>query len=148
MITVPSQPRSRPALRRGPAGYMLLELILSLIIFSIAVMGLARSLQQAIQVSSILNRENDIRRGLRSFLEEVRRKPLAELTQSYTDERLGVTYQSTAEPLTLKDRNGTVLSDLYTLRVAVTYEAGAEQREEALDIYVYKTQTQQGTSDR
>lgn len=133
---------TRTGLRRGRGGYVLLELILSLIIFSIAVMSLARTLQMAIQTSSVLNRENDIRMGLRSFLEEVRRKPLAELAQTYTDPRLGVTYNSTAEPLTLKDRNGTVLSDLYTLRVAVTYDAGAEQREEALDIYVYKKQTQ------
>lgn len=128
--------------RRRSGGYVLLELILSLIIFSIAVMSLARTLQMAIQTSSVLNRENDIRMGLRSFLEEVRRKPLSELTQTYTDQRLGVTYNSAAEPITLKDRNGTVLSDLYTLRVAVTYDVGAEQREEALDIYVYKKQTQ------
>lgn len=133
---------SRPGCRRRRGGYVLLELILSLIIFSIAVMSLARTLQMAIQTSSVLNRENDIRMGLRSFLEEVRRKPLAELAQTYTDPRLGVTYNSTAEPLTLKDRNGTVLSDLYTLRVAVTFDVGAEQREEALDIYVYKKQTQ------
>ena len=126
--------------RRG--GYVLLELILSLIIFSIAVMSLARTLNMAIQTGAIINRENDIRMGLRSFLEEVRRKPLAELTQTYTDERLGVTFNSAAEPLTLKDRNGTVLSDLYKLHVACTFEVGAEQREEALDIYVYKTQTQ------
>lgn len=133
---------SPPGFRRRRGGYVLLELILSLIIFSIAVMSLARTLQMAIQTSSVLNRENDIRMGLRSFLEEVRRKPLAELAQTYTDQRLGVTYNSTAEPLTLKDRNGTVLSDLYTLRVAVTFDVGAEQREEALDIYVYKKQTQ------
>lgn len=135
-------PSSIVGSRRRSGGYVLLELILSLIIFSIAVMSLARTLQMAIQTSSVLNRENDIRMGLRSFLEEVRRKPLSELTQTYTDQRLGVTYNSAAEPLTLKDRNGTVLSDLYTLRVAVTYDVGAEQREEALDIYVYKKQTQ------
>lgn len=138
-------PPSSAGSRRRSRGYVLLELILSLIIFSIAVMALARTLQMAIQTASVLNRENDIRMGLRSFMEEVRRKPLAELTQSYTDERLGVTYNSTAEPLTLKDRNGAVLSDLYTLRVAVTYDIGAEPREEAVDIYVYKTQTQSGT---
>lgn len=141
MTPCPTHPE-QAGLRRRRGGYVLLELILSLIIFSIAVMSLARTLQMAIQTSSTLNRENDIRMGLRSFLEEVRRKPLAELAQTYADERLGVTYNSTAEPLTLKDRNGTVLSDLYTLRVAVTYDVGAEQREEALDIYVYKTQTQ------
>ncbi|MEZ0389824.1 MAG: hypothetical protein ACAI34_22280 [Verrucomicrobium sp.] len=137
----PSNPGSPFRFRTRRGGYVLLELILSLIIFSIAVMSLARTLNMAIQTGAIINRENDIRMGLRSFLEEVRRKPLAELTQTYTDERLGVTFNSAAEPLTLKDRNGTVLSDLYKLHVACTFEVGAEQREEALDIYVYKTQT-------
>src|SRR3954447_23229107 len=74
---------------RSRGGYLLLELILALTIFSLAIMGLVRSLQVGIQTAAILNRENDIRLGLRSFLEEVRRKPVAEMAQTVADERLG-----------------------------------------------------------
>src|SRR6476660_4547236 len=94
-------------------GYLLLELILALTIFSLAIMGLARSLQVGIQTAAILNRENDIRLGLRSFLEEVRRKPVSEMAQTIADERLGVTFVSEVDELTVKDRNGNILKDLY-----------------------------------
>lgn len=128
--------------RRRRSGYLLLELILALTIFSLAVVGLARSLNLAIQTSAILNRENDIRLGLRSFLEEVRRKPVGDMATSYTDERLGITFQSEVDELTLKDRNGTVLKDLYKLRAFATYEVGAEQREESVEMWIYKTQSE------
>ncbi len=130
-----------PAIQRN-GGYMLLELILALTIFMLAVMGLARSLNMAIQTSAILNRENDIRMGMRSFLEEMRRKPVSDMAQSFEDERLGVTFNSKLDELTLKDRNGTVLKDLYTLRVSATYDVGPEQREESVEMWIYKTQTE------
>jgi Tfp pilus assembly protein PilV len=119
-------------------GYLLLEVILALTIFSIAVMGLMQSLNVAISSSSSLNRENDIRVGVRSFLEEIRRKPLADMATTYEDPRLGVTYTSTVEELELRDRNGTRLRNLYTLHVAVTYGEGNDKREETADVYVYK----------
>lgn len=129
--------------RRGGAGYLLVELVLALTIFSLSVLGIAQTLHMAIQTAGMLNRESEIRIGLRSFLEEVRRKPLAELTQTYVDQRLGVTFNSTAEELELKDRNGSLLRDLYKLRVAVTFDAEGEPREEAIEVYVYKTKTEE-----
>jgi len=134
--------RSSFAFRRQ-GGYLLLELILALTLFSVAVVGLARSLQMSLQTASIINREHDVRLALRCFLEEIRRKPLNEMTQSYYDERLGLTYQSSIEPLELRDKNGAVLNNLYQLRVSTSFEAGAEAREESLEVYVYKTQTEE-----
>jgi hypothetical protein len=126
----------------GRRGYLLLELLLAMTIFSLTVVSFAQSLHMALQTSGILSRENDIRIAMRSFLEEVRRKPLNELTQSYTDPRLGVTFNSVPEELTLKDRNGTVLRDLHKLRVTAIYEASGENREEVLEVWVYKTATE------
>ncbi|HSI63284.1 MAG TPA: hypothetical protein VLE43_09190 [Candidatus Saccharimonadia bacterium] len=134
--------RARRRSARWQGGYLLLELLLAMTIFSLTVVSLAQSLHMALQTSGILNRENDIRIAMRSFLEEVRRKPLAELTQSYTDPRLGVTFNSVPEELTLKDRNGTVLRDMYKLKVTGSYEASGETREEVLEVWVYKTKTE------
>jgi len=119
-------------------GYVLFEAILALAVFALAVMGLARALTTAIETSGILSKENEIRTGLRSFVEEIRRKPIAEMAASVPDERLGVTFNSTIDPLSLKDRNGTVLNDLYTLHASASYEVGSETREESVDVYVYK----------
>ena len=130
-----------PCRHRRSHGYILLELLLALIIFMIAVAGMAGSLRMAMQTANILSRENDVRIGMRSFLEEVRRKPLTEMNQSFTDPRLGITFTSqTEETRDIKDRNGTILRNLYKLRVATTYEAGGEMREEAVEAFVYKTQ--------
>jgi hypothetical protein len=129
-------------IRRLRHGYLLLELILALTVFSLSIMGLMKSLQFGIQTGAILSRENDVRLGLRSFLEEVRRKPLREMSQSVADERLGVTFTSEVDELTIKDRNGTVLRDLYKLTAQATYTIGAEERQELVEVWVYKTQTE------
>jgi hypothetical protein len=129
-----------PRLRRG--GYLLLELILALTLFSLAVTGLARSLQVGIHTASILSRENDVRIGLRSFLEEVRRKPLNEMAQTLADERLGVTFQSEVEELSIQGRNGNVLRDLHKINAFAVYTVGAEERRESVEMWVYKSRSE------
>ncbi len=97
-------------------GYILLELVIALTIFAIAVLGLARSLNTALEVANALNRENAIRIGLRSFLEEARRKQTtAEMAMTATDERLGCTYTSTIDEAGLQNSEGKNLADLYKL---------------------------------
>jgi hypothetical protein len=57
---------------------------------------------------------------------------------SITDAASGVTYSSTAEPVSLTMTNGNTMRDLYNLKIVATYSAGNEQREESVDVYVYK----------
>jgi Tfp pilus assembly protein PilV len=121
-------------------GYVLFEVILALTVFSLAVLGMAKALGVAIESVGSLNRENDIRVGLRSFVEEIRRKETSEMVVSNKDDHLDATFSSTLEPLDLRDRNGSVLNDLYTLHAVATYSVGSEQREETVDVYVYKPQ--------
>ena len=126
------------SLRPTQHGYILLELIIALSIFSIGVLGLARTLNSSMEVANILNKDQRVRIGMRSFLEEVRRKPLNEMRVSITDAASGVTYSSTAEPVSLTMTNGNTMRDLYNLKIVATYSAGNEQREESVDVYVYK----------
>lgn len=128
--------RSAAARRRG--GYILLELIIALGMFAIGVLGLARALNTSVEVANILNRDQRVRIGLRSFLEEVRRKPLAEMTVSVADAVTGVTYTSSAEPVVLTTTRGGQLSDLYNLTVTASYAVGGEAREESVSLYVHK----------
>ena len=132
--------RSRQlALRRG---YILLELVIALTIFAIAVLGLARSLSSALEVANSLNRENSIRIGLRSFLEEARRKPTTgEMAMSAVDERLGCSYASIIDPAGLQNRDGKNLNDLYKLTATATFSIGAEQQTESVTVFVYKPAT-------
>jgi len=122
-------------LRRG---YILLELVIALTIFAIAVLGLARSLNTSMEVANILTMDQRVRIGMRSFLEEVRRKPLNEMSTTMTDAATGVTYTSSAERVALTTTQGSTLEDLYNLKVTASYLVGTEQREESVDVYVYK----------
>jgi type II secretory pathway pseudopilin PulG len=119
-------------------GYILFELIIALSIFSIGVLGLARTLNASMEVANILNKEQRLRIGLRSFVEEIRRKPMAEMATTVTDPVLEVTYTSTLEPVNLIMTRGGTLSDMYNLKVIASYTVGAEVREETVDVYVYK----------
>ena len=119
-------------------GYILLELIIALAIFAIGVLGLARSLNASMEVANILNKDQRVRIGMRSFLEEIRRKPLNEMSVSTTDALLGVTYTSSAEPVALTMTRGNTMQDMYNLKIIASYAVGSEQREESVDVYVYK----------
>ena len=128
---------NRPPKRGAPA-YILLELVIALSIFSIAVLGLANSLSTSVEVSNILNRENAVQIGMRSFIEELRKKPLADMSTSYTDPNLGVTYTSKMEPLGIKTGRGETLTDLYDLQVTALYTFGMEEKTDTVSVYVYK----------
>lgn len=128
-------------MRTGRSGYILLELVIALSMFAIGVLGLAGALNTSMEVANILNKDQRVRIGMRSFLEEVRRKPLSEMSTTYTDVATAVTYTSSIERLALTTTRGEVLQDLYNLKIVASYAAGNEQREESVDVYVYKTAT-------
>lgn len=135
----PVIPRSSGS--RNPGGYILLELVIALSMFAVGVLGLAQTLNTSMEVANILNKDQRVRIGLRSFLEEVRRKPLNEMSANYVDVATGVTYTSSIEPVALTTTRGEVLSDLYNLKIVATFVAGSEQQEESVNVYVYKTAT-------
>ena len=120
------------------SAYVLFEVILALTIFAVAVVGLASALNTIIESSTTMNMDNSVRIGLRSFIEEVRRKPVADMNTTTADQQLGATYSSTVETLNLKNGDGVALSDLYTLHAKAAYGQGNNSREESVDLYVYK----------
>lgn len=122
----------------GRKGYILFELVLALGIFAIAVLGLAKSLNQALETANLLKRDQIIRIGMRNFLEEIRRKPLSEMSTSTMDTTYGVTYTSTTEAVALRTTNGGTLSDIYNLTIKATSSFNDAPQEDTLTVYVYK----------
>jgi len=120
------------------SGYILFELILALTIFSISVLGLAQALNQALETANLLRRDQIIRIGMRNFLEEVRRKPLTEMSMSSMDPTYGITFTSSTEPVSLKTTNGSILSDIYNLTIKATSSFNDVPQEDTLSVYVYK----------
>lgn len=124
--------------RNGGGGYILFELVLALTIFAIAVLGLAKSLNQALETANLLRRDQIIRIGMRSMLEEIRNKPIAQMSTSKMDTTYGITYTSTSETVSLKTTSGSVLSDMYNLTIRATSSFDGVPQEDTLSVYVYK----------
>lgn len=125
-------------------GYILLELIIALSIFAIAVVGLAKALNTTLEVGNIMNRDYAVRVGLQSFVEEVKRKSVTDMVTTTADERLGVTYTSTVEPLNITvPRSGAQLSDCFRLTATAAYTVGSELRDETIELWFYQTQAEQ-----
>jgi len=120
------------------SGYILFELVLALGIFAIAVLGLAKSLNQALETANLLKRDQIIRIGMRNFLEEIRRKPLADMSTTSMDTTYGVTYNSSTEPVTLRTTSGSNLTDIYNLTIKATSSFNDVPEEATLNVYVYK----------
>lgn len=127
-----------PLLGRRRRGYILFELVLALGIFAIAVLGLAKTLNQALETANLLKRDQIIRIGMRNFLEEIRRKPLTEMSTSTMDTTYGVTYTSTTEPVSLRTTRGDTLTDIYNLTIKATSSFNDVPQEDTLSVYVYK----------
>lgn len=124
--------------------YILLELVIALSIFAIAVVGLAKSLNTTLEVGNIMNKDNAVRLGLRSFIEETKRKAAPDMALSITDDKLGVTYTSTVEPLSVvTPRNGQAVQDCFRVTFTASYQAGAEVREESVELWFYQNQAEQ-----
>lgn len=124
--------------RQAPHAYILFELVLALTIFSIAVLGLAKSLNQAMETANLLRKDQIVRIGMRNFFEEIRNKPLAKMTTTKTDTTYGITFSSTTEALSLKTTSGSVLSDMYKLTIHATSSFDGVPQEDTLTVYVYK----------
>ena len=125
-------------------GYILLELIIALSIFAIAVLGLTKSLNTSLEVANIVNHDYAVRLGLRSFLEEVKRKSVANMAMSVSDPKLDVTYTSEVAPedITIKT-TGELLTDIYKLTAKATYNVGGKAREETVVLFLYQPQAEQ-----
>jgi len=128
----------RPLHRPVARGYLLFELVLALTIFAIAVLGLAKALNQALETANLLKRDQIIRIGMRNVFEELRNKPLAKMSTTITDTTYGITYTSTTEALSLKTTSGGILSDMYNLTIHATSSFDGVPQEDTLNVYVYK----------
>ncbi|MDB6005516.1 MAG: hypothetical protein JWR15_2503 [Prosthecobacter sp.] len=125
-------------LQRRTRGYILFELVLALTIFAIAVLGLAKALNQALETANLLKRDQIIRIGMRNFFEEIRNKPLAQMSTTQMDTTYGITFTSSTEALSLKTTNGNILSDMYNLTIHATSSFDGVPQEDTLNVYVYK----------
>lgn len=120
-------------------GFTLLEVMLAVMIFAIAVLGLLTALQSSVDAANSFNREAAVTVALQSRLVEIEQGefPGPGVEREGPDE-MGVVYTRSIEPLTLHNRHGRTLPRLY--RVQITAAWGSEEDEDNLtaEVYVYR----------
>jgi len=113
-------------------GYALLDVVLAVALFSIAVTGLVGVLQRIGDTSSRYARDRLIQQRLDALLSETRRRPLAAMTSETRDPLLDITFRTHAESWEVDNGEGEELTDLYRLTAEATFfDDGGEQVEKA-----------------
>jgi type II secretory pathway pseudopilin PulG len=113
-------------------GFTLIEVLVALGMFVLAVGGLALALDRAFAASNLLRQEDEIRQQMASLIDESMILPIDVLTQGRETgpDALGVKYSVSAEPLEdLRNKNDEVLGGLWTVTVRAEWEQNGEAAE-------------------
>lgn len=130
----PTSPRDQQT-----RGYVLLEIIIALTVFSISIAGLANSLHASIDSASTLKRQAAIRRGLEAILAEANARPKREdMILTYRDESLGIDYRTEVTDLRWTNRDGQPVNGLYLLRATAVDGRPAKPLHDSAEVYVFR----------
>jgi type II secretory pathway pseudopilin PulG len=96
-------------------------LILALTIFSLVIVALARSLQSAVQATTVQQEEQAVQEQMRSLLEWVRVDPKDPLRMTPIVLENKTTLTPSLLPLELQNKEGDSLQNLYTLKIEALF---------------------------
>ena len=119
-------------------GIALLDALLAVFVFSLAVTGIITWMGQIGDNSNLLGKERLVQQGLSAILAEAKVRDLADMNFEYNDQLLGVVYRTSVEAVQLTTTEGETLEDMYVLRATADYEEGSLGLTRAAEIYVYK----------
>ena len=116
-------------------GFTLLETLLALMVFSMAVVALVEAVHQLGGTTLLMRREAEVQERMRSLLIEHTRlpdpPPQAEMKEG------DVTYSVKRVPLELKNRDGIPLTDLFEVRVTAVWLEGSVTQQATAETWVY-----------
>lgn len=117
------------------SAFTLLETLLALMIFSLAVVALVEALNQLGNDTLHQRREAAVQERVRSLLVEHSRLPNAPEETKIEEE--GVKFTIRRTKLDLKNRDGMPLSDLFEVRVTAEWLEGREPQTLSAETWVY-----------
>jgi prepilin-type N-terminal cleavage/methylation domain-containing protein len=115
--------------------FTLLETLLALMIFSLAVVALVEAVNRLGKDTLYQRREAAVQERVRSLLVEHSRLPNAPEEAKIQED--GVSYLIRRTKLELKNRDGIVLSDLFEVRVTAEWFEGREPQTLSAETWVY-----------
>ena len=123
--------------KQRQGGIALLDALLAVFVFALAVTGLATWLGQIGDHSNLLAKERLVQHGLSGILAEAKQRPLADMNFERRDDLLEVTYRTSVEPIDLTTTEGDSLENMYVLTATAEYGEGAFDLTRRAEIYVH-----------
>jgi len=129
----------RPEYRKDDCGaYLLLDVVLAVTVFAIAVTGILVAVNRITETSSLYARDMQVQYGMDAMLVEARHRPVEEMTFERDDSDLGVLYRTEIEPLSQVNSEGEALEGLYRLKVSAIFQNGNEDETDTAELIVYR----------
>ncbi len=116
-------------------GFTLLETLLAMMVFSMAVVALVEAVHQLGEHTMLRRHEAAVQERMRSLLVEHTRMPDA-IEEVKLQER-DVSYTVTHTPLELKDREGNPVPGMFEVRVTAAWQEGRTQQQASAETWVY-----------
>ena len=118
-------------------GYMLLEVLIALTVFSIAVVGMAEAINTSIEAMNFLTQQEIMRNRLHALIVEAKQKPKREeMVFSVDDQAAGIHYRTELEELKWVNRKKEPITGLYVLRAIAEFNTNGEAAKETVEVYV------------
>lgn len=120
-------------------GFLLLEMVLALAIFGIAVTGLVVALNRTAAVAELSQSELRITRMLDSALDETLSIPVMEEGESsYTIPGTDIELTTTIELIEdLENEDGAILQEMYRIEILAQWYANGENQKRAVETWRY-----------
>jgi Tfp pilus assembly protein PilV len=129
--------------QRLRGAFLLVEVMLAVAIFAVAVLALAKSVEAMINVQIIKDEDEKVRRFLESKMMEIEAGAVP-LSDSTTEEIKGwlpdMRLKTTRTPLKRKNEKGVDLTGLYMVTLDLAWLSGSEKMERSLSFYIYPRQ--------
>ncbi len=127
-------PHSRS--QRHRRAFTLLETLLALMIFSMAVVGLVEAVNQLGLTAIFQRRESLVQERMRSLLTERTRLPLPDEQETKIQEG-DITYLVTHHPLEVQNKDGMPLENFFEVRVTADWMEGREPQQASVHTWLY-----------
>jgi len=125
--------------KRNPAAFVLLEVMLGVMIFSIGVLALGRCVNNCLAAEAARTEDQRARLALENRMAQIEAGEV--LTEKPLNEKLegmfaGMTLKQTRRPLNKQNEKKEMLDGLYEVNLEVDWLSGGEPQAKALSLYV------------
>lgn len=124
----------------GRRGFALLDVVLAVAIFAIAVTGLLGILQRMNETSSAFARDRLIQNRLESLLAETKFLEPSAMTGEVYDPDFDLTFRTYVQPFEVDNGEGAALADLYELTAEVEFSDDGGPQLERVRLIVHRPQ--------